>query len=1049
MEKPAEVNGLPLLERIGEGGIADVFRSRWEGRDVALKVLREADRPSLRKRFLREGRLLRRLDHPGLVRCHAVIDGKQPVLVLELLQGLPLDERIARKPLTGDEGVHLAGAILRCLQFLHDHGIIHRDVKASNIFCGNDNRIVLMDLGLAVDPADPLTTTLGDVLGTYAYMAPEQIAGAESDCRTDLYSFGITLYEALCGTRPYQARGATGWLATHRQGGATPLVEVVPNVPVRLAGVVDRLMAKDPAARPASAALALALLTGVSGMRRDLRSPELVGREGTRGAIQALLDAGGWLQVTGPSGSGFGAMAKVARNLARESGIETISLRARTRMSLPDLYRMLVAELGRFDMVVLPEIGAIRHAMEALAAESGLLVVVEELDALAVASRDELISLTTVPGVCTVHFGVDLPAHPGARSSLLRSLTLGEVRILLTFMLDSPAVPPGLDLAVRNASGGVPGIAVALLREQLASGALWCDGATDDGHPSWRWDGGPVLLPGAASKRLLDRSLRRLPDASRTVMQALAVAGGPVPVGVVLAASGADPSGFDLGPLQRHGFVNVWSDTGEEWAWLSRAALEPALLEQVPAARQRQLHIALVKAGKKRSVGDWEDRFLAIHAALGSGGADELRRVVALAEKLAADGRPIAALDLLRHGGETASGTVDLTPRRAIARAEALRGMWRLREARDALSAGERLAFEAQLLPLCHRAEALGIEIDVAAGQAPDSTRVDRVESLAAGGMPSALLSIADLARLHGQHIRAEALYRAGLASLEGAECNREAVRMRLGLAELWTVLGNTDEAERGLLALARELRGKNRQNALAEAFLALAYVQRARGAFTRATESIELSDEASRGFEVPARSLGARLARAWVLSAAGTPAEAAAAIEASAAAADPAAPWWIRGHYHEVLADERRRRGDVPAALAAHVTGMEQAKKAGDAVRSAFHGGMAAVYTASARDLAECVDRLGAVGAHRHLAQLMLAGALVGRDVEILSAAEREARISGDPLLLLEVLYAGRLPARHPDARALARRIVDGVKGTMGESIRDQAAIRWALRSA
>ncbi|MBM4369905.1 MAG: serine/threonine protein kinase, partial [Deltaproteobacteria bacterium] len=275
MASRGELHGLRLLERIGEGGIADVFRTTWEGKAVALKVLRDPDRPAMRKRFLREGRLLQRLSHPGLVRCFHVFGGSQPALVLELLRGEPLDDRIARRPMNGEEAVHLAQALLRVLQYLHEHGIVHRDVKASNVYCADDNRVVLMDLGLAVDPADPLTTTLGDVLGTYAYMAPEQIAGAESDHRTDLYSLGITLYEAVCGARPFSARGAAGWLSVHRSGGATPLIEVAPGIPVRLASLVDRLMSRDPAGRPPSAAVALALLTGSVGIRRDLRRPSL------------------------------------------------------------------------------------------------------------------------------------------------------------------------------------------------------------------------------------------------------------------------------------------------------------------------------------------------------------------------------------------------------------------------------------------------------------------------------------------------------------------------------------------------------------------------------------------------------------------------------------------------------------------------------------------------------------------------------------------------------------------------------------------------------
>ncbi len=382
MSNRGSVHGCPLIERIGEGGIADVFRSTWEGREVALKVLREPDRPAMRKRFIREGRLLQRLSHPGLVRCLHVFEGLQPVLVLELLKGEPLDDRIARQPLRGEEAVHLAQAVLRVLQFLHEHGIVHRDVKASNIYMADDNRVVLMDLGLAIDPADPLTTTLGDVLGTYAYMAPEQIAGAESDHRTDLYSMGITLYEAVCGTRPFAARGASGWLSAHRSGGATPLSEVVPSIPVRFASLVDRLMARDPAGRPASAAVALAMLTGAVGVRQELCRPSLVGRGAAMGALEAVIDGGGTLVVTGPFGSGFGALARHLRAQARERGVDTVTVRGRSRMGSAALLAAVATELGRFGASVTPTAEGVAREVNLLSAEAQMVVVAEDVDAL-------------------------------------------------------------------------------------------------------------------------------------------------------------------------------------------------------------------------------------------------------------------------------------------------------------------------------------------------------------------------------------------------------------------------------------------------------------------------------------------------------------------------------------------------------------------------------------------------------------------------------------------------------------------------------------------
>ncbi|MBM4393249.1 MAG: hypothetical protein FJ090_19155, partial [Deltaproteobacteria bacterium] len=187
----------------------------------------------------------------------------------------------------------------------------------------------------------------------------------------------------------------------------------------------------------------------------------------------------------------------------------------------------------------------------------------------------------------------------------------------------------------------------------------------------------------------------------------------------------------------------------------------------------------------------------------------------------------------------------------------------------------------------------------------------------------------------------------------------------------------------------------------------------------------------------------------AWVQVGAGDFDAAGARIAACGAAADAAAPYAVRAFYYQVLADERRERGDAPAALAAHLAGMETAQRAGDAARVAFHDGMAALYTANAQHVSTSVEVLGRMGSHRLLAQLMLVGALVGRDPDILKAAESESRRAGDPLLLLDVLHAVRASARLPEARVLARRLADATHGALGDSLRRRPALRWALSDA
>ena len=164
-------------------------------------------------------------------------------------------------------------------------------------------RAPLVDLGMATRRREERGP--GGVMGTYAYMAPEQISGAAVDQRTDLYALGVTLYEALAGLRPYRARGPAGYLEAHLR--AEPRRPLPEHTPQRLAEVVKALMARDPAHRPQTASLALTQLTGVQAWSGDLLEPPLVGREAPLGAIEAVLDQGfGFVHLVGEQGSGLG-----------------------------------------------------------------------------------------------------------------------------------------------------------------------------------------------------------------------------------------------------------------------------------------------------------------------------------------------------------------------------------------------------------------------------------------------------------------------------------------------------------------------------------------------------------------------------------------------------------------------------------------------------------------------------------------------------------------------------------------------------------------------
>ena len=538
------IPGLEFLDRIGEGGIADVWRARWEGVApytgesapslVAVKVLREPTHTTLLRRFLREGQILQRLRLPGLVRCFHVVVDPQPALILELLEGESLDRRIARGPLPQAEARGLAEQMLSSLMRLHDQGIIHRDFKASNIWvvapspgAGPEPKVVLVDLGLAVDPTDPLTSTLGVVVGTHSYMAPEQISGATVDLRADLYALGITLYEALCGQRPYQARGQAGYLQAHRSGRAAPIATRCADIDPRFAGCVDRLLARDPADRPASAAEALALLNlppPPVGARTLYAPPNPVGREAVRGALLGALHGspgadfgGGLVQIIGAAGSGLKAAAEQARQVATREGVEHVSLQLAPNATPDWVVRELCRCLDGWAGAVSPTTASVTAALSALAEQARgrhqVMLILEGLSpdragpsagsragsGLELSAQSDIITWIAalrlaLPSVVVVVTQAQVPGAqvpgaqvPGAQVDL-RPLTLEETATVVALMLGTPAPPIGLAAAVHAATGGLSGLVVTGLQRMAATGALACTGSDESGAAHWDWD---------------------------------------------------------------------------------------------------------------------------------------------------------------------------------------------------------------------------------------------------------------------------------------------------------------------------------------------------------------------------------------------------------------------------------------------------------------------------------------------------------------------------------------------------------------------------------
>jgi TolB-like protein/tetratricopeptide (TPR) repeat protein len=250
-----------ILSPLGVGGMGEVYRATDTklGRDVALKVLpaEMAHDPERIARFRREAKALAQLDHPNIVTIHSVeeSDGVH-FLTMQLVEGQPLDRLIPTGGLPVEQIVEIASAMAEALAAAHEKGIVHRDLKPSNVMVTSEGRVKVLDFGLAKDARG---ATLGDatlsstshtqagvVMGTPAYMSPEQTSGRPLDHRTDIFSLGIVLHEMATGRRPFEGTSSAELFSAILRDTPPPVTDVRPELPGDLARIIRRCLEKDP-----------------------------------------------------------------------------------------------------------------------------------------------------------------------------------------------------------------------------------------------------------------------------------------------------------------------------------------------------------------------------------------------------------------------------------------------------------------------------------------------------------------------------------------------------------------------------------------------------------------------------------------------------------------------------------------------------------------------------------------------------------------------------------------------------------------------------------
>jgi len=641
---------------LGRGGMAVVYAVRHvdSGRSYALKLLlAHVDGEESRERFGREFRALYQLDHPNVIRVfEAGVAGQRPYYVMELLAGHDLKREMELwQDLSLSERFRRAEDVLlqvsAALAHIHARGLVHRDISPSNVFVLHTGDVKLMDFGVVKEPGTDLTCA-GELVGTVAYIAPEQFTGVQVDERADLYSLGAVLYVMLTGRRPFHARTLAGYLEKHMHRAPRQPKEIVPSLPDHLDEACLRLLAKAPDDRFASANHLLHYIkqgapisADIKGGRWPLRT---VGRAGElarlREAVSALqLGNGGVLLLEGPAGSGKTRLVDDISDHARERGLPVFTGvcrkgGGRAFSGYAQLYDGLVAEsdeqppeiLGRVfsaekegsSSAPVERYAAFAAFLELLRAQGPAVVVLENLqraDSSSLALTEYLVRNMLGLGSDPVLFVLSrwpVADGPDPFASLMSGETTGvevqgiplgplhvaAVEDLLLSIVPGDRSATALARRVHREGEGNPHFIVEMIRGFVDESVIEVD---EHGFARLRRDIGEITRSGLPLPLSLRHALRErlepLSDEARRVGIVVAIARQEVGLDLVRHVTGMDEDDLYevVEELVESGVVRLRRVGDDERLDISQSGLRDVLLDSLDTVERKRLHRAIGK----------------------------------------------------------------------------------------------------------------------------------------------------------------------------------------------------------------------------------------------------------------------------------------------------------------------------------------------------------------------------------------------------------------------------------------------------------------------